>query len=50
MKVKVDVDKIDDEFKSLVKPEMTSKEVGEFGVVILKHKLSKFKNKLLMRK
>ena len=44
--VSVDVDKIPDEFKSLVKPEMTLNEVSMLGNVIFKMKVERFKTKL----
>jgi len=46
IKHRVDVDKVDEEYRSLVKPEMSNNEVAQLGVVIAKQKLSKIKNKL----
>ena len=45
LKYKVDVDKVDEEYRSLVKPEMTNNEVAQLGVIIAKQKLSSIKNK-----
>jgi len=47
--VSVNVEHIDPEFRFLCKPEMTQSEVGTLGVIVLKHKLSKLKNRLLFR-
>jgi hypothetical protein len=46
IKHKVNVDNIDDEYKSLVKEEMTNAEVTILGTVIVKHKIERMKNKL----
>jgi len=46
LKHKVDIDNIPDEYRSLVKPEMTNTEVSMLGVVVAKQKLSHLKNKI----
>ena len=46
----VNVDNVDEEYRFIVKPEMTREEIGQLGMVVLKHKLSKLKNKILMRR
>ena len=45
-KHKVNIENIPDEYKSLVKPEMTNAEIGMLGTVLLKQKLSNLKYKL----
>lgn len=46
LKHKVNVDNIPDEYKSLVKPEMTNNEISQLGVIVAKQKLSAIKNKI----
>jgi len=46
-KHKVNIENIPDEYKCLVKNEMTSAEIGVLGTVILKQKMSNAKYKLL---
>ena len=46
IKHKVNVDNIPEEFKGVVKSEMTNAEVGVLGVVVLKYKISMFKEKM----
>jgi hypothetical protein len=41
----VDPEKVDEEFRCLVKDEMTSQEVGQLGIIVFKHKISKLKNR-----
>jgi len=45
--VSVNIDNIDPEFKPLCKNEMTMDEIGNLGMVVFKHKLSKIKQKIL---
>jgi len=46
IKHKVNVESIDEEYQSIVKPEMTNYEVGQLGMIVLKTKISRLKNKL----
>jgi len=46
---KVNVENIDEEYQELVKSEMTNQEISQLGTIILKQKLSKIKNKIMMR-
>ena len=43
--ITVNVDKVDEEYKNIVKEEMTRQEVGQLGVIIFKQKLSKLRNR-----
>ena len=43
MKVKVDISKVDERYRSLVKPEMNGEELAIFGTVILKDKIANIK-------
>ena len=43
--MKVDTDKVDEEFKPLVKENMTRAEVSMLGHVILMNKIEKLKNR-----
>ena len=45
MKHKVDVDKVDEQFRCLVKPEMTTEEIGKLGTAIVHYKIECFKNR-----
>jgi len=47
MKHKVDIDNVPDKYKYLVKEEMTNDEIAILGTIIMKDKLSNFKQKLL---
>lgn len=50
MKVKVDISKVDEKYRSLVKPEMTREELAMFGTVLLKDKIANLKYKLYHNK
>ena len=41
----VDVSKIPDEFKCLVKDEMTNEEIAQLGNVVLRYKIDSLKNR-----
>ena len=43
----VNVDHVDPEFQSICKPEMTSDEIGVLGMIVLKYKVSRLKQKIL---
>jgi len=45
--MKVDIDKVDDEYKTLVKEDMSKSDIAFLGTVIIKHKFSKVKHKIL---
>jgi len=46
MKHKVNVDAVDEQFKPLVKEEMTNEEIGQLGTAIMHYKIECFKNKV----
>ena len=41
----VNLELIDDEYRPICKKEMTSHEIGVLGIVVLKHKLAKLKER-----
>ena len=45
MKHKVDVGKVDEQFRPLVKPVMTNEEIGRLGTAIVHYKIECFKNR-----
>ena len=45
MKHRVNVDAVDEQYKSLVKPEMTNEEIGQLGVAVLHYKIEVVKNR-----
>ena len=47
--MKVSIDNIPDEYKSLVKEEMTKEEITTLGTVIMKDKIARLKHKILGR-
>jgi hypothetical protein len=44
MKHKVNVDAVDEQYGPLVKPEMTTDEIGQLGMAIAHYKIECFKN------
>ena len=44
--MKVDLDNVEDKYKFMCKEEMTRDEIGVLGVIVLKDKLSNFKEKV----
>ena len=44
---KVNIENIPDEYKFMVKPEMTNAEVGQLGMVVLRQKISNIKSKMM---
>lgn len=45
--VKVDLENVDEEYLPLCSEEMSLDEIGQLGTIIVKHKLGKWKHKIL---